>query len=408
MKKYLVGGCVRDELLGLPVTDHDWVVVGATPMQMLAEGYQQVGKDFPVFLHPKTHEEYALARTERKTGKGYYNFECNYDPKVTLEEDLARRDLTINAIAKDENNKIIDPYHGQQDLQQKILRHVSVAFVEDPVRILRVARFMARFASLGFTVAPETMQLMRQMVQEGEVDALVPERVWQEMHRALQEKSPEFFFTTLRECGALARIFPQLDCLWGIPQKPEHHPEVDTGVHMILVLQQIAKLTNKPEVRFAALCHDLGKGATPKDEWPSHKMHEERGVSLIQEWCKQYRVPNEFRDLAIKVSKWHLHAHRANELRPDTMVKLFKGLDAFRNPTILDDYLLACQADSTGRLGRQNNPYPNAEILRTAFAAANSIDIQPLIDKGLQGESLGNAIAEARALAVKAILHDLK
>lgn len=408
MKKYLVGGCVRDELLGLPVTDHDWVVVGATPMQMLAEGYQQVGKDFPVFLHPQTHEEYALARTERKTGKGYYNFECNYDPKVTLEEDLARRDLTINAIAKDENNKIIDPYHGQQDLQQKILRHVSHAFIEDPVRILRVARFMARFAPLGFTVAPETMQLMRQMVHAGEVDALVPERVWQEMHRALQENSPQHFFTTLRECGALAKIFPQLDCLWGIPQKAEHHPEVDTGIHMMLVLQQIVKLTNKPEVRFAALCHDLGKGATPKDEWPSHKMHEERGVPLIQEWCKQYRVPNEFRDLAIKVSKWHLHAHRANELRPDTMVKLFKGLDAFRNPTILDDYLLACQADATGRLGRQDNTYPNAEILRKAFAAANNIDIQPLIDKGLEGEKLGNAIAEVRALAVKAVLHDLK
>lgn len=401
MEKYLVGGCVRDELLGLSVQDHDWVVVGATPQEMLDQGYLQVGKDFPVFLHPETKEEYALARTERKVGPGYYNFVCDYDANVTLEEDLARRDLTINAIAKTMDGKIIDPYNGRSDLQQKVLRHVSPAFVEDPVRILRVARFAARFAPQGFSLAPETLQLMQQMVQAGEVDALVPERVWQEMQRALQESAPEMFILTLRECGALARIFPQLDCLWGIPQKPEYHPEVDTGVHIILALQQIVKLSQKPEVRFAVLCHDLGKGATPKDELPSHKGHEERGVKIIQDWCKKYHVPNHYRDLAVKVSYWHLHAHKAAELRADTIVKLFKGLDAFRNPEILEDYLLACQADSTGRTGRQNIPYPSADLLREAFVAANNVDVQVLVQKGLTGEKLGAAILQARIDAVK-------
>lgn len=403
MNKYLVGGCVRDELLGLAVQDQDWVVVGATPAEMLKDGFQQVGKDFPVFLHPKTKEEYALARTERKTGPGYYNFAVDYDPSVTLEEDLARRDLTINAIAKAEDGTIIDPYHGQQDLQRKVLRHVSPAFIEDPVRILRVARFAARFASLGFTVAPETLQLMQQMVQDGEVDALVPERVWQEMQRALQEDAPEVFFLTLRACGALARIFPQLDCLWGVPQKPEHHPEVDTGAHMVLALQQIVKLSQKPEVRFAVLCHDLGKGNTPKDALPSHKGHEERGVKLIQEWCNQYHVPNHYRDLAVKVSRYHLHAHKAGELRADTIVKLFKSLDAFRNPEILEDFLLACQADSTGRLGRQDRPYPNGDFFRRAFVAANSIDVQAIVKNGLTGEKLGNAIFQERVRAVNTV-----
>lgn len=404
MEKYLVGGCVRDELLGLPVQDHDWVVVGATPAQMLAQGFQQVGKDFPVFLHPETKEEYALARTERKTGKGYYNFAVDYDPTVTLEQDLARRDLTINAIAKTSDGKIIDPYNGQRDLQQKVLRHVSPAFIEDPVRILRVARFAARFAPLGFTIAPETMSLMQQMVQNGEVDALVPERVWQEMQRALQEQAPEVFILTLRECGALAKIFPQLDCLWGVPQKAEYHPEIDTGIHVIMALQQSVKLTNNPEIRFAVLCHDLGKGNTPSAELPSHKGHEERGVKLIQEWCKLYHVPNDYRDFAVKVSRYHLHAHRAEELRSDTIVKLFKSLDAFRNPQILEDFLLACEADKTGRAGKQNDPFPNADYLRKAFAAANSIDIQALVQKGLTGEKLGEAILKERANAVESAL----
>lgn len=404
MQTYLVGGCVRDELLGIPVQDRDYVVVGATPAEMLQQGFVQVGKDFPVFLHPKTKEEYALARTERKTGPGYYNFAVDYDPSVTLEEDLARRDLTINAIAKSLDGKIIDPYHGQRDLEQKVLRHVSEAFVEDPVRILRVARFAARFAALGFKIAPETMQLMQQMVHAGEVNALVPERVWQEMQRALCEDTPEVFFTTLRACGALKILFPELDRLWGVPQKPEHHPEIDTGVHVMMALQQSVKFTPKPEVRFAVLCHDLGKGNTPQAEWPSHKGHEERGVKLIQEWCQRYRVPNDYRDFAVKVSRYHLHAHRINELRSDTIVKLFKSLDAFRTPAMLEDYILACKADSTGRQGRQDNPYPNADLLRQAYAAATSIDVQALVKQGLQGEKLGNAIEQERVNAVKSNL----
>lgn len=404
MEKYLVGGCVRDELLGLPAQDKDWVVVGATPAMMLQQGFMQVGKDFPVFLHPETKEEYALARTERKIGKGYYNFSCDYQPTVTLEEDLARRDLTINAIAKTMGGDIVDPYGGQRDLQQKILRHVSAAFSEDPVRILRVARFAARFAPLGFSIDPSTVQLMRQMVMAGEVDALVPERVWQEMYRALQEAAPEEFFICLRSCGALERIFPQLDRLWGVPQKAEYHPEIDTGEHVILALRQAVKLTAKPEVRFAVLCHDLGKGVTPQSEWPSHRGHEERGVKLIQAWCAQYHVPNYFRDLAVKVSRWHLHAHRAAELRPETFIKLFKALDAFRNPVVLDDYLLACEADATGRAGKQHELYINSTLMYKAFYAANNIDISALLQKGLSGAALGEAISRARANAVKASL----
>lgn len=401
MEMFLVGGCVRDELLGIKVQDRDWVVVGATPAQMLELGYQQVGKDFPVFLHPKTKEEYALARTERKTGTGYYAFACNFDPTVTLEEDLARRDLTINAIAKNAAGEIIDPYNGQQDLQHKILRHVSPAFAEDPVRILRVARFAARFAHLGFTIAPETMQLMRDMVEAGEVDALVPERVWQEMQRALVEQNPEVFILTLRECGALARIFPALNSLWGVPQKAEYHPEVDTGIHVMMALQQAVKLSPKAEVRFAVLCHDLGKGITPEHEWPSHKGHEERGVKLIEQWCTKYRVPNEYRDLAVRVSRWHLHAHRVAELRPETILKLFKGLDAFRNPENLEDYLLSCQSDSTGRLGMQEKAYPAADMLRQAYIAAAAVDAQQFIKEGFTGEKLGLQIEKARCLAIK-------
>lgn len=407
MEMYLVGGCVRDELLGLPVQDRDWVVVGATPEQMLQQGFQQVGKDFPVFLHPKTKEEYALARTERKTGQGYYGFVCNADPSVTLEQDLARRDLTINAIAKSEDGKLIDPYNGQQDLAHKILRHVSPAFSEDPVRILRVARFAARFAPLGFTIAPETLKLMTEMVNAGEVDALVAERVWQEMLKALKEQTPTVFFTSLRDCGALARIFPALNNLWGVPQKKEYHPEVDTGVHVMLALQQAVKFTTKAEVRFAVLCHDLGKGLTPKAEWPSHKGHEERGIKPIQEWCNTYRVPNEFKELALKVAKWHLHAHRAAELRADTMLKLLHGLDAFRNPENLDDYLIACQADSTGRTGMENKPYPAAEIIRAAFVAATNVDVQQLIQQGFTGEKLGLELTKTRVLAIQSSLDKL-
>ncbi len=404
MQIYLVGGCVRDELLGLPVQDLDYVVVGSTVEQMLQQGYLQVGKDFPVFLHPDTKDEYALARTERKTAQGYYGFECDFNANVTLEEDLGRRDLTINAIAKAVDGTIIDPYGGRKDLQQKILRHVSPAFSEDPVRILRVARFAARFAEYGFSIAPETLIMMQEMVMVGEVDALVPERVWQEMHRALLTPNPEIFFTTLRTCGALARIFPQLDRLWGVPQKAEYHPEVDTGIHVMLALQQAVKLTADPKVRFAVLCHDLGKGLTPESEWPSHKGHEERGLQPIAAWCNKYRAPNEYKELALQVSKWHLHAHRVAELRPDTMLKLFKGLDAFRNPQNLSDYLLACEADSTGRLGRQDSPYPNAEILMRAHAAAISVDVQELIKCGHMGARLGMELGKARVKAIATAL----
>ncbi len=404
MQVYLVGGSVRDELLGLPVQDHDWVVVGATPEQMLQLGYMQVGKDFPVFLHPETKEEYALARTERKSGPGYYGFTWSVDPSVTLEDDLLRRDLTINAMAKNIHAEIIDPHGGRQDLKNKILRHVSPAFAEDPVRILRIARFAARYAKLGFSIAPETMALMREMVTAGEVDALVPERVWQEMLSALQEDSPEVFFLTLRECGALARIFPALDNLWGVDQKAQYHPEIDTGIHVMMALQQAVKLSSKPEVRFAVVCHDLGKGLTPKDELPSHKGHEERGIKPIQDWCNKYRVPNSFKDLAIKVAKWHLHAHRASELRPETILKLLQGLDGFRKPEMVEDYLLACQSDATGRAGMQDNPYPAGEIIRNAFKAAQSVDVQALIEKGFVGAKLGQAIDRERQLAIKQYL----
>lgn len=406
MQIYLVGGSVRDKLLGLPVTDRDWVVVGATPEQMLQQNFQQIGKDFPVFLHPSTKEEYALARTERKTGQGYHGFVCNADPSVTLEQDLARRDLTINAIAKSEDGKLIDPYNGMQDLKSKVLRHVSPAFAEDPVRILRVARFAARFAPLGFTIAAETIALMRGMVKAGEVDALVPERVWQEMLKALKEDTPAVFFTKLRACGALARIFPALDKLWGVPQKKEWHPEIDTGIHVMLALQQAVKFSQKAEVRFAVLCHDLGKGLTPQAEWPSHKMHEERGIKPIQEWCDKYRVPNDFKDLAIKVAKWHLLVHRAEELRPETIFKLLKSLNAFRNPEILEDYLLACKADATGRTGMENKQCPGLDIIRNAFNAASAVDVQELIKQGLEGEELGLALSTARVNAIAGYLKE--
>lgn len=402
MKIYLVGGSVRDELLGRKNVDRDWVVVGSTIEKMRQDGYIQVGKDFPVFLHAETKEEYALARTERKTGSGYYGFECNSDPTVTLEEDLLRRDITINAMAKSPDGKIIDPYGGQKDLHAKILRHVSPAFAEDPVRILRVARFAARYSD--FNVAPETLSLMREMVTAGEVDALVPERVWQETERALKEDNPQQFFVILRECGALARIFPALDNLWGVPQKKEYHPEIDTGVHTMMALQQAVFFNAPIDVRFATLCHDLGKGLTPKEELPSHKGHEERGVKPIQEWCKKYRVPNDYRDLAVKVARWHLHAHRAAELRPDTIVKLFKGLDVFRNNSVLDKYLQACKADATGRLGLNNKEYPQAEILRRALAAAQDVSTQKLVADGLQGPELGAAIDKMRADAIKIAL----
>ncbi len=401
MKTYLVGGAVRDHLLGLPVRERDWVVVGATVDEMRASGFRQVGKDFPVFLHPDTQEEYALARTERKTGPGYHGFAVHADPDVTLEEDLQRRDLTINAMAMDEKGRLIDPYGGQKDLEARILRHVSPAFSEDPVRILRVARFAARFHHLGFRVAPETMALMRQMVDDGEVDALVPERIWQETVRALGEKTPSQFIQILRDCGALAVIFPEIDRLFGIPQPECWHPEIDSGVHTLLVLDMAARLSDKPEVRFAALLHDLGKGTTPADLLPSHHGHEARGAELVKKFCQRLKVPNQFRDLAVITAKFHLHIHRIDELKPATLLRVMEAIDAFRRPQRVDDFLLACEADARGRKGMENNAYPQADIFRKALAAATAVNIQPLIEKDLQGKALADKIHQARVRAIQ-------
>lgn len=401
MQVYLVGGAVRDKLLGLPQRERDWVIVGGMPETLLAEGYKPVGKDFPVFLHPQTQEEYALARTERKTGKGYYGFECYASPDVTLEEDLSRRDLTINAMATTEQGDIIDPFQGQIDLKNKILRHVSPAFAEDPVRILRVARFAARFAPLGFTVAPETINLMRSMVASNEVDELVAERVWQEMHRALGEADPTQFFLVLRACGALQRIWPALDKLWGIPQPEQHHPEIDTGIHVMMVLGISAKLSQERLTRFAALCHDLGKGESPPEMWPSHRGHEERGVPLIQAFCKRYRVPKEYGDLAKLVSRFHLHCHRVFELKPTTLLKTLERLDAFRQPERFEKFLLACEADARGRLGREATSYSQADRMREAVQVAKAVLIKPLIDAGLEGAALGVRLHQQRARAIE-------
>lgn len=401
LKIYLVGGAVRDKLLGRAYTERDWVVVGATEAEMLSAGYKRVGKDFPVFIHPETKEEYALARTERKKGKGYYGFECHASPEVTLEEDLARRDLTINAMAESEEGEIIDPYGGEADLEKKILRHVSPAFSEDPVRILRLARFAARFASLGFRVSEHTTELMKTMVEAGEVDALVPERVWQEMERGLKEPNPEQFFLVLRSCNSLAKIWPDLNALWGVPEKPEHHPELDTGVHVMMVLKRAAQLTRNPVTRFAAVCHDLGKGKTQTEALPSHVGHEEAGVPLIQHFARHYRIPHEYRDLAILVSRFHLHCHRALELTASTLVKTLERLDAFRQPDRFEQFLIACQADAQGRLGREENPYPQADRMREAYRIAKAVDVQALIEKGFEGAVLGEKIHEARVKAIK-------
>lgn len=391
---------MRDKLLGLPIKDRDWLVVGATAEAMLKQGYKQVGKDFPVFLHPQTKEEYALARTERKTAPGYAGFAFNASAEVTLEEDLQRRDLTINAMAETVDGEIIDPYHGQTDLKQRLLRHVSPAFAEDPVRILRIARFAARYAPFNFTVAEETQALMRSMVDNGEVDALVAERVWQETVRALGEKNPEVYFEVLRDCGALKRLFPEIDRLYGVPQPEEHHPEIDTGIHTMMVLQQACRLSDDPKVRFAALVHDLGKGITPQDEWPHHIAHEERGVPLVKELCRRFKIPAAYRELAVIVSRYHLHYHRAGELRPDTLLKTLQALDAFRRPERFEEFLLACEADSRGRTGYEDKPFEQAGIMRKALAAANSVDIKELTEQGLEGMALAEKL---RALRIKAI-----
>ncbi len=400
MKIYLVGGAVRDEILDYPFTEEDWVVVGATVDDMISAGYQQVGKDFPVFLHPNTKDEHALARTERKTAAGYKGFEVHASPDVTLEEDLIRRDLTINAIAKDSNGEYIDPFNGIEDIKNKILRHVSDAFSEDPVRILRIARFMARYAHLGFSVADDTMQLMKNMVSAGEVDALVPERVWQEMEKALSEKTPEKFVETLRECGALKRIIPELDCLWGVPQPEEHHPEIDTGIHTMMVLEQACKLSTDPQVRFAALVHDLGKGTTPKKDWPRHIEHESRGADIVKDVCKRMRIPNEYRDLAERTARFHLHYHRALELKPATVVKTLEQLDAFRKVERFEKFLLASEADARGRPGYEDKNFPQGDYFRQALNVSANIDVGALRSLGFENMALANKIKEKRIEAV--------
>ncbi len=404
MQIYLVGGAVRDRLLNLPVKERDWVVVGATAEELKALGYRPVGKDFPVFLHPETHEEYALARTERKTGPGYKGFTVHASPEVTLEEDLQRRDLTINAMAEDSAGQLVDPFHGQRDLDARVLRHVSPAFVEDPVRILRVARFAARYAHLGFRVAGETNALMERMVADGEVDHLVPERVWQETVKALGEEQPARFFEVLRDCGALARVFPELERLFGVPQPPRHHPEVDTGVHTLMVVTQAARLTPDTRVRFAALVHDLGKGTTPADILPRHIGHEERSVALVQDLCARLRIPNEFRDLALAVARFHGHCHRIAELRPATVLQTLERLDAFRRPERFEQFLLACEADARGRAGLEDRPYPQAQRFRAARAAAAAVNPADVMAEGLSGAAIGKALQDRRLQAVKAEL----
>lgn len=389
MEVYLVGGAVRDRLLGLPIRERDWVVVGARPEDLEHQGYMAVGREFPVFLHPQTKEEYALARLERKVSPGYRGFTTQFSPDVTLEEDLKRRDLTINALAETPSGQIIDPYGGQRDLQARVLRHVSEAFVEDPVRILRLARFAARFADLGFTVADETSALMQEMVKSGEVDALVPERVWQETERALGEARPDVFFQTLRDCGALSVIFPEIDTLYGVPQPAKWHPEIDTGIHVMMAVRYAARVGAPTSVRFAVLMHDLGKARTPQEHWPSHRGHEEAGVPLVEALCQRLRVPNGFRELSVLGARHHAVVHRAEELRPETVLKLFEATDAFRRPERFAEFLLVCESDARGRAGLEDRPYPQADYLRRARDAAATVQLTQEDRAGLQGAAIG-------------------
>lgn len=404
MDIYLVGGAVRDKLLGRPVTDRDWVVVGATPDDMLAAGYRPVGKDFPVFLHGQTKEEYALARTERKTGRGYHGFAFHADPSVTVEQDLERRDLTINAIAQREDGTLVDPFGGVRDIESRTLRHVSDAFVEDPVRLLRVARFAARYAPLGFTVADETMALMRRMVDDGEIDHLVPERVWAETRKALAEPMPSAFLRVLRESGALRVLFPEVEALYGVPQRPEFHPEVDTGLHVELVLDAAARLApGDALVGWCALTHDLGKALTPQDILPRHIMHEQRGIEPVRAMSARLKVPVDYAFMAEMVCKHHLNAHMALELKPSTILRLLEGLGALRRPERLETFLLACMADKRGRLGSEDASYPQADFLRACREAAASVTSQPFVEKGLQGPAIGEAMRKAQVQAIAAL-----
>jgi tRNA nucleotidyltransferase (CCA-adding enzyme) len=402
MKIYLVGGAVRDALLHRPVHEQDWVVVGARPEDLTSQGYRAVGKDFPVFLHPETQEEYALARTERKSGSGHTGFICDFSPDITLEDDLVRRDLTVNAMARDSDGTIIDPYGGQQDLAARLLRHVSPAFREDPLRVFRVARFAARYASLGFRVADETLQLMREMCASGELDSLTPERVWKETERALGEDAPDVYIRVLRDCGALALWFPEIDRLFGVPQRAEYHPEIDTGVHTLMSLRVATRLSPEARVRFAALVHDLGKADTPASEWPRHIGHEERGVTRVRELSQRLRVPKEFQALGELASRFHLDIHRAVELRPGTVLRKLVQMDALRRPERFAELLLVCEADARGRLGLEERHYDAPLYWQGALAAVKSVSPAALQQQGLEGEAFIAALEQAREHALHA------
>ena len=403
---YLVGGAVRDQLLNLPVKDRDWVIVGATPQNLIDLGYQQVGKDFPVFLHPQSKEEYALARTERKSGQGYTGFICDFSAEITLEQDLIRRDLTINAMAQDLQGNLYDPYHGADDLRQRILRHVSPAFVEDPLRVLRVARFAARYHHLGFTIAPETLQLMQTLTQQGELQHLTAERVWAETEKALNEKNPEIYFETLRQVGALAVLFPELDALYGVPNPVKYHPEIDSFVHTMMVLQQATLLSeqvdcHKSAVRFAAICHDLGKARTPKSNWPHHHGHEKLGITPTRNLCKRIKVPSYYQQLAELTCEYHTHIHKIVELRPETVVKLFNTFDVWRKPLRFMEFLLVCFADTRGRKGFEHSQYPQQEFALALYQAALKVDIQSIIAAGFEHKAIRDQLNRGRIFAVK-------
>ncbi|CAH0224519.1 multifunctional CCA addition/repair protein [Pseudomonas brassicacearum] len=402
MQIYKVGGAVRDRLLGIPVTDVDRVVVGATAEEMLAKGFRPVGADFPVFLDPKTGEEYALARTERKSGRGYGGFVFHASPEVTLEEDLIRRDLTINAMAEDDHGNLTDPYHGQRDLDARVLRHVSPAFAEDPLRVLRVARFAARYAPLGFKVADETLELMRQLSDSGELEALTAERSWKEISRALMEKQPQVFIQVLRDCTALKALMPEVDALFGVPQPEAHHPEIDTGVHTLSVLEQAALHRQPLTVRWACLLHDLGKGLTPQHEWPRHIAHEHTGLKLIKAVNERFKAPRDCQELALLVGQYHTHGHRALELKASTLLELLQSFDVYRRPQRFEEFISACEMDARGRKGLEDRSYPQADYLRGAAAAARAVAVQPLLEKGFKGPELGDAIKRERLRALKA------
>ncbi|HEX5844162.1 MAG TPA: multifunctional CCA addition/repair protein [Pseudomonas sp.] len=401
MQIYKVGGAVRDRLLGREISEIDWVVVGASAEQMLELGYRPVGADFPVFLHPQSGEEYALARTERKSGRGYGGFTFYASPDVTLEQDLIRRDLTVNAMAEDEQGQLYDPYGGQHDLANKLLRHVSPAFAEDPLRVLRVARFAARYAPLGFRVAPETLELMRQLSESGELNALTPERSWKEISRALMEPRPDVFIQVLHDCGALKVLLPEVDALFGIPQPAAHHPEIDTGVHVLSVLHQCAEHQQPLSVRWACLLHDVGKGLTPAADWPRHIAHESQGLPLIRAINQRCKAPKDCQELALQVGEYHTHCHRALELKASTLLELLQGFDAFRRPQRFAEFIAACEMDARGRLGLEQRDYPQAAYLLGAMQAARAVAVQPLLARGLQGAQLGEALQAERLQALR-------